>query len=49
MFDLNILEKQLEDATKNKYFERPTFKKKKVQIEIRKLSRIKIKELLGYG
>jgi len=29
MFDINILEKQFKGTTKNKYFERPTFKKKK--------------------
>ena len=28
MFDLNILEKQLEDALENKTFEKPVFKKK---------------------
>ena len=48
MFDINILEKQLEDATNNKSFEKPMFRRK-VFHKISKLPRIKIKEPIEYG
>ena len=48
MFDIKILEKQLEDATNNKSFEKPMYRRK-VFHKISKLTGYKIKEPIEYG
>ena len=48
MFDLNILEKQLEDALENKSVKKPDFKKNDLSNN-KQTPKNKIKEHIGYG